>query len=113
MQTSSNPQTVAQTDAVSLRINLLALSLAIELARAGEDERGAGLPVLAVQQLCELLGDDPHQMGGGEGLRRAVEELERTLRQAGAGRPAAAQAGPAGETPGTDQALHAEGIGGR
>ena len=115
MQTSSNPQTVAQTDAVSLRINLLALSLAIELARAGDVERAAGLPVLAVQQLCELLWDDPHQMGGGEGLRRAVEELERTLRQAGeaAGRPAAALAGPGGETSGTDPALYAEGIGGR
>ena len=59
MQTSSNPHAAAETDAVSLRINLLALNLAIELARAGDAERGAGLPVLAVHQLCELLDDDP------------------------------------------------------
>ncbi len=103
MQTSSNPHTAAETDGVSLRINLLALNLAIELARAGDGERGSSLPALALHQLCEILGDDPYQLGGGEGLRRAVEELERTLRQAGeaAGGPAAGQE------------LHAEGVGGR
>jgi hypothetical protein len=116
MQTSSNPHAAAETDAVSLRINLLALNLAIELAQAGDSERESGLPVLALHQLCEFLDDDPHQMGGGEGLRRAVEELERTLRHAGDAADRAAAAGPicAGSEPSVrDQPLRVEGIGGR
>ena len=72
MQTSSAPQNPAETEAVSLQINLLALNLAIELARVGDAEGRAILPTMAVRHLCELLGDDAHQMGGGEGLRRAV-----------------------------------------
>jgi hypothetical protein len=36
-----------------------------------------------MRELCELLDDDKDQLGGGEGLRRAVEELERVLQQAG------------------------------
>jgi hypothetical protein len=36
-----------------------------------------------MRELYELLDDEPDQLGGGEGLRRAVEELERVLRQAG------------------------------
>jgi hypothetical protein len=83
MQSSSAPPAAAETDAVSLQVNLLALTLAIELACAGDGQRGASLPTMAVRHLSELLGDDVNQMGGGEGLRRAVEELEQALRQAG------------------------------
>jgi hypothetical protein len=110
MQTSSTPHAAAETDAVSLQMNLLALNLAIELARAGESERGSILPTMAVRHLCELLGDEAHQMGGGEGLRRAVEELELALRQAGEAsrRPA----GP-GEVCPEAEPMRIEGIGGR
>jgi hypothetical protein len=110
MQTSSAPHAAAETDAVSLKINLLALNLAIELARAGNAERGSILPAMGVRHLCELLGDEAHQMGGGEGLRRAVEELERALRQAGEAsrRPAGAgEACPAAEP------MRSERMGGR
>jgi hypothetical protein len=83
MQTSSTPQAVAETDAVSLQTNLLALTLAIELARSAEAESGTGVPATLVRHLHELLEDEVHQIGGGPGLRRAVEELQRALRQAG------------------------------
>jgi methyl-accepting chemotaxis protein len=80
MPASSPPHTPEQ---VALRINLLALNLAIELARAGAAGRGLAAPAQAMRELCELLDDDSDQLGAGEGLRRAVEELERVLRQAG------------------------------
>ena len=80
MQTSSAQLASAETEPVSLQINLLALNLALGLARVGDDERDVILPVEAI---CALLGDDAEQLGGGDGLWRAVEELERVLRQAG------------------------------
>lgn len=84
MQTASAPlPPVAETDSVPLQINLLALNLAIELARLRGSERAAALPRLAACDLSELLDDDLQQMGAGEGLRLAVEELQRALRQAG------------------------------
>jgi hypothetical protein len=83
MQTSSAPQTAAETDAVSLQTNLLALTLAIELARSADGERRTRVPAAVVRHLHELLEDETHQIGGGPGLRRAVEELQRALRQAG------------------------------
>lgn len=82
MQTSS-AYTPIETGSVPLRINLLALNLAIELARAGAAGSSLSVPVQAMRELCELLDDDKDQLGGGEGLRRAVEELERVLQQAG------------------------------
>src|SRR5262245_21159242 len=82
MQPSSEPPPAAETDSVPVQINLLALNLAIELARLAGSERTAALPGLSVRDLSALLEDD-HQMGAGEGLRRAVEELQRVLQQAG------------------------------
>jgi hypothetical protein len=110
MQTSSAPHAAAETEAVSLQVNLLALNLAIELARGGGAERGAVLPAMAVHDLCELLGDDAQQMGGGEGLRRAVEELERVLRQAG---EAARRPTVSGQACSEAEPMRTEGIGGR
>lgn len=83
MQTSSAPQTAAETEAVSLQTNLLALTLAIELARSADGAGEPGMPAPAVRHLHELLEDETHQIGAGPGLRRAVEELQRALRQAG------------------------------
>ncbi len=91
MKTPSAQHTAVDTEPVSLRINLLALNLAIELARASAVGRTFKAPAEAMRELCELLDDDADQLGGGEGLRRAVEELERVLRQAGE----TAQRGPA------------------
>jgi hypothetical protein len=116
MQTSSAPHAAVETEAVSLQIYLLALNLAIELARGGDTRDGSSLPAIAARDLCELLVDDAHQMGGGEGIRRAVEELERALRQAGEAvrRPAAAgQADRGAESSGVDRHMRTEGVGGR
>ncbi len=114
MQTSSPPLAAAETDAVSLQINLIALNLAIELARAEDAEGACVLPTMAVRHLCELLGDEAHQMGGGEGLRRAVEELERVLRQAGeAARLPLAVGEVCTELAGGDQQVRSQEIGGR
>ena len=83
MQTSSAPQAAAETEAVSLQTNLLALTVAIELARSADGMGGSGVPAAVVRHLHELLEDESHQIGGGPGLRRAVEELQRALLQAG------------------------------
>lgn len=80
MQTPSAPQAAAETDAVSPQTNLLALGLAIELARSADSEGGSAT---VVRCLHDFLDDEAHQIGGGPGLRRAVEELQRALRQAG------------------------------
>jgi len=82
MPTSSAPPALAETDEVPLQTNLLALNLALQLARLAGAERGTALTQLTAGVLGELLEDDLEQFGAGEGLRRAVEELQRALRQA-------------------------------
>jgi hypothetical protein len=99
MQTSSAPQAAAETDTVSLQTNLLALTLAIGLARSAEGERGTRVPAAVVRHLHELLEDEIHQIGGGPGLRRAVEELQRVLREAGEAPRRRRPAGRAGVRP--------------
>jgi hypothetical protein len=82
MQPSSAPPPVAESDGVALQINLLALNLALQLARMAGSERSAAWPELTACDLSELLEDDVEQIGAGEGLKRAVEELQQALRQA-------------------------------
>jgi len=82
MPTSTAPPARAETDQVPLQTNLLALNLALQLARLTGAERGTALTQLTAGVLGELLEDDLEQFGAGEGLRRAVEELQRALRQA-------------------------------
>jgi hypothetical protein len=110
MQTSSAPQAAAETEAVSLQTNLLALTLAIELARSADGEGGSAAPAApAVRHLHELLEDETHQIGGGPGLRRAVEELQRALRQAGEARRRRRSAARAGSRARAGRPLRTEG----
>jgi hypothetical protein len=83
MQTSSAPAAAAETDAASVRLNLFALNLAIELARGAGARGTATLAGLGPCDWGELLDDELQQLGGGQGLRQAVEELQRALQQAG------------------------------
>ena len=111
MQTSSAPHAAAETEAVSLQINLLALNLAIELARGGGAERGAGLPATGRAMTCASSSTTmPTRWAAAKGCGGRSRSCERVLRQAGevARRPTVSdQACPEAEPSAT------EGIGGR